>query len=101
MNKEEIKIKIKEAIECNPLRDDIQKVSLFGSYINSMPRQDSDIDLLIEFKPTAKIGLFELVRLQRRLGEFIGKKVDLLTPQSLSRFFREEVLAEAENIYEG
>lgn len=101
MNKEEIKTKIKEAIECNPLRGDIQRVSLFGSYINSAPRQDSDVDILIEFKPTARIGLFELVRLQRRLGEFIGKKVDLLTPQSLSKFFREKVLAEAENIYEG
>ncbi len=100
MNREEIKIKIKEAIERNPLRDDIQRVSLFGSYVNSAPKQDSDVDVLIEFKPTAKIGLFELVRLQRKLGEFIGKKVDLLTPQSLSKFFREQVIKEAEIIYE-
>ncbi|KKR85526.1 MAG: hypothetical protein UV53_C0004G0015 [Candidatus Azambacteria bacterium GW2011_GWE1_42_9] len=42
-----------------------------------------------------------MVRIQRKLGEFIGKKVDLLTPQSLSKFFREKVLAEAEDIYEG
>ena len=101
MNKEEIKSKIKEAIENEPAKKDIKKASLFGSYLHGEQTSESDVDLLFEFKPTAKIGLFELVRLQRRLGEFIGKKVDLLTPQSLSKFFREKVLAEAEDIYEG
>ncbi len=101
MDKQQLKQNILEAIKNEPAKKDIKKASLFGSYLHEEQTAESDVDLLIEFKPTAKVGFFELVRLQRRLGEFIGKKVDLLTPQSLSRFFKKKVLAEAEDIYEG
>ncbi|MFH1990380.1 MAG: nucleotidyltransferase domain-containing protein [Patescibacteria group bacterium] len=100
MNKEEIKTKIKEAIECNPLRDDIQKVSLFGSYINSAPRQDSDVDILIEFTPSARIGFFKLAQIRRDMEQFVKKPIDLLTPEAISRFFREQVIKESEIVYE-
>ena len=62
---------------------------------------DPSVDILVEFKPTAKIGFFEFVRLQRRLSDFVGKKVDLLTPEAISKFFREKVVKEAELIYGG
>lgn len=56
--------------------------SLFGSYVRGEERPDSDMDLLIEF-PKGK-SLFDLVRLQRKLEEVIGKKVDLATYKSVS-----------------
>lgn len=99
--KEEIKKKILEAISNDPAKNNIKKASLFGSYLRDEAKINSDIDILVEFKPTAKIGLFEFVRLQRRLSDFIGKKVDLLTPEAISKFFKEKVTKEAEIVYGG
>jgi predicted nucleotidyltransferase len=45
------------------------------------PSENSDVDLLVEF--SRPIGLFEFVRLQRELGEQIGRKVELVTPAAL------------------
>ncbi|MFA4890466.1 MAG: nucleotidyltransferase family protein [Candidatus Paceibacterota bacterium] len=101
MGKEEVKKRISEAIINDPAVNDIKRASLFGSYLRNEEKNNSDVDILVEFKPNAKIGFFEFVRIQRRLGEFIGKKVDLLTPDALSKFIREAVLNEAETIYEG
>lgn len=100
MNKQEIKQKIKEAVEKDPLRDSIQKVSIFGSYIHDDFKNDSDVDVLIEFAPTASIGFFELAHIKRNMEQYTDKEVDLLTPEAISKHFREEVLRESELIYE-
>lgn len=100
MEKEQLKKRILEAITHDPAKDNIEKASLFGSYLHGAPKYESDVDIIVEFKPNTEIGLFEFVRLQRRISESIGKKVDLLTPASLSKFFREKVIKEAETIYE-
>ena len=73
--KEELKKRISEAIINDPTKDNIEKVSLFGSYLRNEAKDDSDVDVLVEFKPTAKIGFFEFVRFQRRLSDFVGKKL--------------------------
>jgi len=100
MSKQEIKQKIKEAVEKDPLKESIQKVSLFGSYIHGDFKGNSDVDVLIEFTPTANIGFFELARIKRNMESFTNVEVDLLTPESISKYFRAEVLKEAEKIYE-
>jgi predicted nucleotidyltransferase len=101
MQKEEIKKRISEAIAIDPAKNNIEKASLFGSYLSDKAKSDSDVDILIEFKPAAKVGFFEFVRFQRRLSDFIGKKVDLLTPEAISKFLKEKILKEAEIIYGG
>lgn len=101
MQKEEIKKKIAEAILNDPAKNSIEKASLFGSYLRNEAENNSDVDILVEFKPTAKIGFFEFVRLQRRLSEIVGKKVDLLTTEAISKFFKEKVIKEAELVYGG
>lgn len=101
MRKEELKKKIAEAIIRDPAKNSIEKASLFGSYLRNEAKNTSDVDVLVEFKPTAKIGFFEFVRFQRRLSDFIGKKVDLLTPEAISKFFKEKVIKEAEIVYGG
>ncbi len=100
MNKQEIKEKVRQAIESNTYKKDIQKVSLFGSYLHGTAKDDSDVDVLVEFTPESHIGLFEYVEIQNAIGDRIQKKVDLLTPEGLSKFFRDEVINEAELIYE-
>jgi len=101
MSKQEIKQKIKEAVEKDPLKEDIQKVSLFGSYVHGDFKDDSDVDVLIEFTPTARIGFFKLAQIKRNMEDSLNnREVDLLTPEAISKYFREEVLKEAEQIYE-
>ncbi len=100
MGKQELKQKIKEAVEKDPLRENIQRVSLFGSYVHGGFKDDSDVDILIEFTPTAGIGFFELARIKRNMEQYADRQVDLLTPEAISKYFREEVLKEAEIIYE-
>ena len=57
---------------------------------------DSDIDLLIEFHHDAAPSLFDLARMERELSKLLGgRKVDLRTPNELSRYFRDEVLSTA------
>jgi hypothetical protein len=79
-------------------RNRIQKLSLFGSALRGELRDDSDIDLLVEFEPGHVPGL-AFFAMENELSEILGRKVDLNTPQFLSRYFREEVLAEAELQY--
>jgi uncharacterized protein len=81
-------------------RRHIRKLSLFGSTLRGNARPDSDVDLLVEFQPDSRVGLIQLARIERELSELIGRKVDLRTPADLSRYFRDEVLREAEVQYE-
>ncbi|PIR05321.1 nucleotidyltransferase [Candidatus Kuenenbacteria bacterium CG11_big_fil_rev_8_21_14_0_20_37_9] len=98
MTKEEIKNNIRKSIQRSQHLDKIKKVSLFRSYLSDMAREDSDVDLLVEFD--RGISLFDLADMQRVIENDVKKKVDLLTPNSLSKYFRDEVINQAELIYE-
>ena len=81
-------------------RHQIQTLSLFGSVLREEFRPDSDIDVLVEFKDGHVPGLLGIARMERELSEILGgRKVDLRTPEDLSRYFRQEVLAKAEVQY--
>lgn len=77
-------------------RNHIRKLALFGSVLREDFRPDSDVDILVEFLPDARVSLFKMAAMERELSEVIGRKVDLRTPGDLSRYFRQEVLDEAE-----
>jgi hypothetical protein len=81
-------------------KNHIMKLSLFGSVLRDDFQMDSDIDFLIEFEPGKAPGLISYSRMERELSEILGnRKVDLRTPQELSKYFRDEVLAQAEVQY--
>ena len=80
-------------------RNQIRKLSLFGSVLRDDFRPDSDVDFLVEFKPEARIGLLGLAGLELELADMLGGEVDLRTPEELSRYFRDEVVASAEVQY--
>jgi len=78
----------------------IKRLSLFGSQLKGTAGPDSDIDLLVEFEKGKKPGLIGLSRMEAELSELLGdRKVDLRTAADLSRFFRDEVVREAEVQY--
>ncbi|MBV8402096.1 MAG: nucleotidyltransferase domain-containing protein [Acetobacteraceae bacterium] len=78
-------------------RHRIRRLSLFGSVLKGMARPDSDIDLLVEFEPGGAPGLIGMAAIEAELSEVLGaRRVDLRTPQELSRHFRDDVLRAAE-----
>ncbi len=80
-------------------KNHIRKLSLFGSVLSEKFQPDSDIDVLVEFEPGQVVGLLRLASMEIELSELLGKKVDLRTPEDLSRYFKEEVLKSAEVQY--
>ena len=81
-------------------RHRIRKLSLFGSVLRHDFGPESDIDVLVEFEPGARVGLIGLQRVEDELSDLLGRSVDLNTPGFLSPYFRDQVLAEAEVLYD-
>jgi predicted nucleotidyltransferase len=80
-------------------RNRIRKLALFGSVLRGEERPDSDLDLLVEFEEGHEPGLLRLAGMERELSSLLERKVDLRTPQDLSRYFRDEVIASSEVQY--
>ena len=90
--------KQKVAVFCR--KHGIRRLSLFGSVLRSDFQSDSDVDVLVEFDSGYTPGMLGIVRLEKELTSIVGgRKVDLRTPEDLSRYFRQEVLREAEVQY--
>jgi len=79
-------------------RHHIRRLSVFGSVLRDDFSQGSDVDVLVEFEQGHVPG-FRFLDLQDELSRLIGRRVDLNTPNSLSRHFRDRVLAEAQLVY--
>ncbi len=90
----------REAIAAFCERNHIRKLSLFGSVLTERFRDESDIDMLVEFEPDHVPGYFGLVGMEMELSEMMGRKVDLRTAGELSRYFRDQVVASAALQYE-
>jgi predicted nucleotidyltransferase len=79
-------------------RHHIRKLSLFGSVLRDDFGSDSDIDVLVEFEPGHVPG-FAFFGMEEELSKILGRRVDLNTPNFLSRYFRKRVLEQAEVQY--
>ena len=78
----------------------IRKLALFGSVLRDDFRADSDVDVLVEFEPGHVPGFIRLAGMEFELSALLdGRKVDMRTPEDLSRYFRDEVVASAEVQY--
>lgn len=78
----------------------IRRLSLFGSILKGTARPDSDVDLLVEFELGREPGLVGMAQIEEALSALLGeRRVDLRTPQELSRYFRDEVVQAAEVQY--
>lgn len=77
-------------------RHHIKSLALFGSVLRDDFRPDSDIDVLVEFQPGNVPGFIKLGSIESELSAlFANRRVDLRTPQDLSRHFRDRVISEA------
>jgi uncharacterized protein len=91
---QEFRSKIIEVLQ----RHDIQRASLFGSIVRDEMREDSDIDLLVEFR--GKKSLLDLVGLKLDLEDTIKRRFDVVTYKSISPLLRDRILAEQVAILE-
>jgi predicted nucleotidyltransferase len=71
----------------------VNTLSVFGSMARGQVRDESDVDVLVDF--ARPVGLFEFARLKLYLEDLLGRPVDLVTPQALRDEFRESILREA------
>lgn len=78
---------------------DIRSIAVFGSYARGEETVDSDVDLLIEFEPDARVGFVRFLRLQKDFSTSLQKKVDLLTRESVNPHIRADVLTSARTVY--
>ena len=79
----------------------IKRLAIFGSALREDFGPESDIDVLVEFEPDRIPGLLGIAGMELELSElFTGRKVDLRTPEDLSPYFRQDVLAIAEVQYD-
>jgi len=75
-------------------RNYIRKLSFFGSVLRDDFGPLSDVDVLVEFQSGHVPGFFRLFDIEAELSSLLGgRKVDLRTPEDLSRYFRDEVIA--------
>ena len=77
-------------------RHHIRKLAFFGSVLRDDFDSISDVDVLVEFEDGKGPGLFRLAGMEMELSHLMqGRKVDMNTPRCLSRYFRNQVVAEA------
>src|ERR1039457_4085188 len=76
----------------------VKRLAVFGSVLKGHEKPSSDLDLLVEFEAGKTPG-FAYFHLQYKLSHLFGKTVDLNTPAFLSRYFRDEVVKTAQNVY--
>ena len=77
----------------------IRELALFGSVLREDFRQDSDIDVLVEFGGEIAIGLIQFNQIREELVEILGRPVDLISKRGLRPRMREVVVASARTIY--
>ncbi len=80
-------------------RNHIRTLSLFGSILRDDFTPESDVDVLVEFEEGQTPGL-AFFSMGRELSKLLGRRVDFLTPYELSKYYRNEVLSEAEPLYD-
>ena len=81
-------------------RNQIRRLSFFGSVLRDDFTAQSGVDALVEFEPEARIGLITLSGLEIELSQILGRRVEMHTIKGLHPLFREEVLETAEVTYE-
>lgn len=81
-------------------KNHVCKLSFFGSVLTDQFRPDSDVDVLVEFEAGKGPGFFELSGMEMDLSGLLKRRVDLRTPRELSRYFRDQVVANAQVQYD-
>ena len=86
----------RDAIRQIALQHRVTNVRVFGSVVHGNDTEGSDLDLLVE--PTSQTTMMDISKIQWELGQLLNVAVDVLTPRALPDKFRDQVLAEAQEV---
>ncbi len=101
MSSADIKKTIHEVVENDPkLKEEIERISLFGSQARGDATETSDVDLLVEFHPEAHVGLFRLCHIENLFADALRRPVDMATPRALSKYIRDDIYKQLVPLYE-
>jgi len=81
-------------------RNHIRRLAFFGSVLRDDFTPESDVDVLVEFEPDARVGLITLAGMEIELTRLLGRKAEMHTAKGLNPHFRDAVLEQAEVQYE-
>jgi len=73
---------------------EVKEIGIFGSYLRGEAKEKSDLDILVEFNPNAKISLLEFIELENYLSDLLGVKVDLVEKSALKPRIGKHILSE-------
>jgi len=93
MNRE----KLLKTIVASLKKEGAKKIALFGSYSRGEEKKSSDVDIIVEFSKTK--SLFEFVGIEQELSEKTGRKIDLLTENSISPYLIDRIKKEMVELY--
>jgi len=89
---QDIEARLKENKDLLRERFKVKEIGIFGSFVRGEQKETSDLDILVDFE--GRVGLFEIVRLERFLSETLGEKVDLVMKNSLKPRIGKHILRE-------
>jgi predicted nucleotidyltransferase len=75
----------------------VSRLGIFGSFARGQPREESDVDVLVEFLPGHKT-FNAFIHLAFFLEDLFGRPVELITPESLSPYIGPHILSETEYV---
>lgn len=81
-------------------RNRIRKLSFFGSVLREDFAPRSDVDVLVEFDASARVGFITLAGMESELSQILGRKAEIHTVNGLNPLFRDAVLKQAQIEYE-
>ena len=90
---------VKDGLEKICLANDVSFLALFGSFVNGNPTHKSDVDLLVKFNRMQDRSLLDLIRTEREMGRVLKRKVDLVTADGISPYFKNDVVKTMRVIY--
>lgn len=74
----------------------VKEIGIFGSYVRSEQKDISDVDILIELEKP--IGFVRFMKLEKRISDLLGIKVDLVTKKALKPYIGERILREVQYV---
>lgn len=74
----------------------VSEIGIFGSYVRGEQKDVSDIDILVELEQP--IGFVKFLKLEKRISELIGVRVDLVTKKALKPFIGQQILQEVQYV---
>jgi predicted nucleotidyltransferase len=72
---------------------------LFGSVLREDFNEESDVDVLVQFEPTARVSFLSLGKMKRELSDIFQRDVDIVVQDGLKPVIREHILSSSQEIY--